>query len=86
MLCYQGLSTTEPRHGHAAITYLSFGYQIVRIIKSSSLGVGYHMEQSYRALCDELPCATKILHPTLFEMNDPGTRKIMERFDHFCRM
>ena len=43
------------------------------------------MEQSYRALCDELPCATKILHPTLFEMNDPGTRKIMERFEQECQ-
>ena len=39
----------------------------------------------YRALCDELPCAVKILHPTLFETNDPGTRKIMERFEQECQ-
>ena len=61
-----------------------FGYQIVQIIKTSSFGVGSY-GAVYRALCDELPCATKILHPTLFEMNDPGTRKIMERFEQVCQ-
>ena len=61
-----------------------FGYQIVRIIKTSSLGVGSY-GAIYRALCDELPCAAKILHPTLFETNDPGTRKIMERFEQECQ-
>ena len=61
-----------------------FGYRIVRIIKTSSLGVGSY-GAVYRALCDELPCAAKILHPTLFETNDPGTRKIMERFEQECQ-
>ena len=61
-----------------------FGYQIVRIIKTSSLGVGSY-GAVYRALCDELPCAAKILHPTLFETNDPGTQKIMERFEQECQ-
>ena len=61
-----------------------FGYQIVRIIKSSSLGVGSY-GAVYRALCDELPCAAKILHPTLFETNDPGARKIIERFEQECQ-
>ena len=61
-----------------------FGYQIVRIIKTSSLGIGSY-GAVYRALCDELQCAAKILHPTLFETNDPGTRKIMERFKQECQ-
>ena len=61
-----------------------FGYQIVRIIKTSSLGVGSY-GAVYRALCDELPRAAKIVHPTLFETNDPGTRKIMERFEQECQ-
>ena len=61
-----------------------FGYQIVRIIKTSSLGIGSY-GAVYRALCDELPCAAKIVHPTLFETNDPGTRKIMERFEQECQ-
>ena len=61
-----------------------FGYQIIRIIKTSSLGVGSY-GAVYRALCDELPCAAKIVHPTLFETNDPGTRKMMERFEQECQ-
>ena len=61
-----------------------FGHQIIQIIKTSSLGVGSY-GAVYRALCDELPCAAKILHPTLFETNDPGTRKIMERFEQECQ-
>ena len=61
-----------------------FGYQIVRIIKTSSLGVGSY-GAVYRALCDELPCAAKVLHPTLFETKDPGTQNIMERFEQECQ-
>ena len=61
-----------------------FGYQIVRIIKTSSLGVGSY-GAVYRALCDELPCTAKILHPTLFETNDQGARKIIERFEQECQ-
>ena len=77
-LCVQASTATMAQpQGH-------FGYQIVRIIKTSSLGVGSY-GAVYRALCDELPCAAKILHPTLFETNDPGTRKIMERFEQECQ-
>ena len=61
-----------------------FGYQIIRIIKTSSLGVGSY-GAVYRALCDELPCAAKILHPTLFNTHDPGAQKIMERFERECQ-
>ena len=61
-----------------------FGYQIIRIIKTSSLGVGSY-GAVYRALCDELPCAAKILHPTLFDTHDPGAQKIMERFERECQ-
>ena len=35
-------------------------------------------------MCDDLPCAAKILHPTLFETNDPGTRRIIEQFEQEC--
>ena len=77
-LCAQVFKVTMAQpQGH-------FGYQIVRIIKTSSLGVGSY-GAVYRALCDELPCAAKILHPTLFDTNDPGTRKIMERFEQECQ-
>ena len=35
-------------------------------------------------MCDDLPCAAKILHPTLFETNDPGARRIIEQFEQEC--
>ena len=77
-LCVQvSTATMAQPQGH-------FGYRIVRIIKTSSLGIGSY-GAVYRALCDELPCAAKIVHPTLFETNDPGTRKILERFEQECQ-
>ena len=69
--------TMDQQWGH-------FGYQIVQIIKSSCLGVGSY-GAVYRAVCDELPCAAKIMHPTLFETHDPGSRKITERFGQECQ-
>jgi len=61
-----------------------FGYEIIRIIKTSSLGVGSY-GAVYRALCDELQCAAKIIHPTLFDKHDPGAQKIMDRFEQECQ-
>ena len=58
-------------------------YWTVQIIKSACLGVGSY-GAVYKAICDELPCAAKIIHPTLFETNDLGSRKIVERFDQEC--
>jgi len=60
-----------------------FGFKIVQIIKTSSLGIGSY-GAVFRVLCDELSCAAKVIHPTLFETHDPGARKIMERFEQEC--
>ena len=77
-LCVQVSSVTMAQpQGH-------FGYQNIQIVKTSSLGVGSY-GAVYRALCDELSCAAKVIHPTLFETHDPGARKIMERFEQECR-
>ena len=77
-LCVQVSTVTMAQpQGH-------FGYRIVRIIKTSSLGVGSY-GAVYRALYDELPCAANVIHPTLFETHDPGARKIMERFEQECQ-
>ena len=35
-------------------------------------------------MCDDLPCAGKILHPTLFQFNEPGAMSIMKRFQQEC--
>ena len=60
-----------------------FNFQKIQITKSTCLGVGSY-GSVYRAMCDDLPCAAKILHPTLFETNDPGARRIIEQFEQEC--
>lgn len=62
-----------------------FIYERVELIKSASLGVGSY-GAVYKAKCDELPCAAKIIHPTLFETNDPGAQRIVDRFDQECEV
>ena len=60
-----------------------FGYQKVQLIKTEPLGSGSY-GTVYKAMCDNLPCAGKILHPTLFHFNDPGAMTIMKRFQQEC--
>ena len=60
-----------------------FGYRTVQLIKSEPLGTGSY-GAVYKAVCDNLPCAGKILHPTLFQSNDPGAMTIMRRFEQEC--
>ena len=60
-----------------------FGYRKVQLIKTEPLGSGSY-GTVYKAMCDDLPCAGKILHPTLFHFNDPGAMTIMKRFQQEC--
>ena len=60
-----------------------FRYQSVQILKSQPLGVGSY-GAVYKAKCDELPCAAKLLHPTFFQTGDPGAWKIQQRFEQEC--
>ncbi|MCG8624101.1 MAG: hypothetical protein MJE68_19175, partial [Proteobacteria bacterium] len=53
------------------------------INKSQPLGHGSY-GAVYKAKCDQLPCAAKILHPTILDPTDPGAGKIMERFQQEC--
>ena len=57
--------------------------QAVRLIKTEQLGIGSY-GVVYKAMCDNLPCAGKILHATLFQSNDPGAMSIMKRFQQEC--
>ena len=61
----------------------SFRYKNYRIDKSQSLGTGSY-GKVYKATCDDLPCAAKILHPTIIDTLDPGAGRIMERFEKEC--
>ena len=60
-----------------------FGYRIIQLIKTEPLGRGAY-GAVYKAMCDDLPCAAKVLHPTLFQSNDPGTMTVMSRFQQEC--
>ena len=62
-----------------------FGYRSVHLIKSEAncLGIGSY-GAVYKAKCDQLPCAAKILHPILFATRDPAARRIVQRFEQEC--
>ena len=63
-----------------------FGYRRVQLVKSrdNSLGVGSY-GAVYKAKCDQLPCAAKVLHPILFETRDPASQRIVQRFEQECQ-
>ena len=58
-----------------------FGFRHVRLVKSeeNSLGNGSY-GAVYKAKCDQLVCAAKVLHPILFQTRDPSAYRIVERF------
>ena len=57
-----------------------FGFREVELFKEDSLGTGSYGGVC-RAKCDGLPCAAKIMHPTLFDLRDPGTPSYLRRFE-----
>ena len=59
------------------------GYQNFHIDKRQPLGHGAY-GAVYKAKCDQLPCAAKILHPTILDPTDPGAERIMQRFKLEC--
>ena len=61
----------------------TFGYKTVQLIKTKQLGTGSY-GAVYKAKCDDLPCAAKILHPTLFQFNDPEAMTVMRQFEQEC--
>jgi serine/threonine protein kinase len=63
--------------------FWDFRYQAFHINKSQPLGHGSY-GAVYRAKCDQLTCAAKILHPTILDIEDLGSGKIMEKFRQEC--
>ena len=63
----------------------TFRFEVVEIFRGegNSLGIGSY-GAVYKARCDELHCAAKILHPILFQSNDPASSRILERFRQEC--
>ena len=62
-----------------------FHYQNVELIKTESLGIGSYGAVC-KAMCDDLPCAAKILHPALFQFTTPGTTSVTRKFEQECRL
>ena len=62
-----------------------FSYRKIELYKTESLGHGSYGGVC-RAKCDELPCAAKIMHRTLFDLRDLGTVFYLEKFEEECRL
>ena len=62
-----------------------FRYQKVELFKNKALGVGSYGAVC-KAMCDDLPCAAKILHPALFQFTAPGATSVMRKFEQECRL
>ena len=62
-----------------------FRYQRVELLKTEELGVGSYGAVC-KAMCDDLPCAAKILHRTLFQFTAPGATGVMRKFEQECRL
>ena len=60
-----------------------FGYHNIVLYKSQTLGTGSYGGVC-KAKCDGLLCAAKIMHPTLFDLRDPGTTSYLRRFEEEC--
>ena len=63
-----------------------FGFHDVELLKEQPLGRGSYGAVC-KAKCDELLCAAKIIHPTLFMMDETGAKNIpLEKFHQECRL
>ena len=60
-----------------------FHYHHFHIDKGRPLGHG-SFGAVYKAKCDQLHCAAKILHPTILDPQDPGAGRVMQRFQQEC--
>ena len=62
-----------------------FAYRNIELYKSESLGSGSYGGVC-KAKCDGLLCAAKIMHPTLFDLRDPGTTSYLRKFREECHL
>ena len=62
-----------------------FVYHNIQLYKSESLGSGSYGGVC-KAKCDGLLCAAKIMHPTLFDLRDPGTDSYLHKFREECHL
>ena len=63
----------------------TFSYHSIELYKSESIGSGSYGGVC-KAKCDGLLCGAKIMHPTLFDLRDPGTTTYLSKFQEECRL
>ena len=66
----------------SSLKELSYGS--VEIYTDETLGIGSYGKVC-KAKCGQLPCAAKLLHDTMFQDNDPGINRFLERFQQECQ-
>ena len=64
---------------------IEFTYRNIELFKSQSLGSGSYGGVC-KAKCDGLPCAAKIMHPTLFDLHDTGAGSYLRKFREECHL
>ena len=62
-----------------------FHYDEVKLFEDQEIGSGSY-GKICKAVCDGLPCAAKLLHPTLFVYNDPGNVVLLHQFERECEV
>ena len=62
-----------------------FGFRKIKLFPDECLGTGAYGVVC-KAMCDELPCAAKVLHSALFQFNDPGMPAMTRRFQQECEL
>ena len=67
-----------------ATSVKELGYGGAEVYSEKTLGVGSYGKVC-KAKCDQLPCAAKVLHDTMFDANDEGISKFVERFRQECQ-
>ena len=68
-----------------AMARREFVYRNIELYKEDTLGTGSYGGMC-KAKCDGLPCAAKIMHPTLFDLRDPGTISYLRKFEEECQL
>ena len=63
--------------------HIFYYHDRLHINKKDCLGHGAY-GAVYKAKCDQLPCAAKVLHSTIIDPRDPGATHIMKRFQQEC--